>query len=141
MIGRFAGSAVLTRVPAGRVLAVAASAAALLCVLVTQAAGIPAAAAALAIGVFNSVMFPIIFTLTLERSTAPQPSTAGLLCVAIVGGAFVPLVFGTVSQSLGISGAFVVPALCYIWVVMFAITAGSMRRAQNAHDAARAMTH
>jgi FHS family L-fucose permease-like MFS transporter len=141
MVGRFLGSALLTRVAAGRLLATAAGIAALLCLVVTQVTGTTAAGAALSIGLFNSVMFPIIFTLTLERSTASQSATAGLLCVAIVGGAFVPLLFGVMSKSLGLGGAFVVPALCYAAIVVFAIAAGRVRIAATREDRAFAAAH
>ena len=141
MVGRFLGSALLTRVAAGRLLATAAGIAALLCLVVTQVTGTTAAGAALSIGLFNSVMFPIIFTLTLERSTASQSATAGLLCVAIVGGAFVPLLFGLMSKSLGLSGAFVVPALCYVAIAIFATAAGRVRVAATREDQAFAAAH
>jgi FHS family L-fucose permease-like MFS transporter len=141
MVGRFLGSALLTRVAAGRLLAMAAGVAALLCLVVTQVTGTTAAGAALSIGLFNSVMFPIIFTLTLERSTAAQSATAGLLCVAIVGGAFVPLLFGLASKSLGLGGAFVVPALCYAAIVGFAIAAGRVGVAATREDQAFASAH
>ena len=70
--------------------------------------------AALCIGIFNSIMFPTIFTTTLERSTAPASATSGLLCVAIVGGAFVPLAFGALKDATNsYSLAFIVPLICY----------------------------
>ncbi|PZU11083.1 glucose/galactose MFS transporter [Sphingomonas sp.] len=124
MLGRFAGSALLTRMRADRLLALAALAAAILCGIVIAAAGTPAAIAALAIGLFNSIMFPTIFTITLDRSSAPPAATAGMLCVAIVGGAVVPLLFGAVSRMAGLSGAFVVPAICYAAIALFAVAVG-----------------
>ena len=71
MIGRFIGSLLLTRVPAPRLLAIFAAIAALMCLAVSQLHGSTAAYIALSIGLFNSIMFPVIFTLTLERSSAP----------------------------------------------------------------------
>ena len=58
----------------------------------TQLHGDTAAYLALSIGLFNSIMFPVIFTLTLERSTAAPAATSGLLCLAIVGGAILPYI-------------------------------------------------
>ena len=89
-------------VRAASLLAAAASSPRLLCVTVLFAEGPLPASAALAIGFFNSIMFPTIFTLTLERSGVSQSSTSGLLCLAIFGGALLPIAVGewpTVSAS------------------------------------------
>ncbi|MET0357654.1 MAG: sugar MFS transporter, partial [Cellvibrio sp.] len=90
---------------------------------------IPGAAAVL-IGLFNSIMFPTIFTLTLERSSAPASATSGLMCMAICGGGFISVLYGfTVDQllehfSIGArSLAFIVPLICYIYVLWFALAA------------------
>ena len=87
MVGRFVGTALLRFIPAGWLLALCTVAAGLLCFVVTQTGGTTAAYAALSIGLFNSVMFPTIFTLTLERSSAPTSATSGLLVFGIIGGA------------------------------------------------------
>ena len=128
MVGRALGSAVLIRVPASRLLAFNAAVAVLLCLFVTQASGSMAGYAAIAVGFFNSIMFPTIFTLTLERAHAPTASTSGLLCTAIVGGAFLPLLTGWTADRAGISTAFVVPFVAYICILIFAL-AGARRRA------------
>jgi len=138
MVGRALGSAVLIRAPADRVLAAAAIVALLLCFVVTQesslvtpifggmAAGRIAGVAALAVGFFNSIMFPTIFTLTLERSTAPTPSTSGLLCMAIVGGAVLPVLTGYAADHIGLATAFFVPLASYVCIAIFAL-AGARR--------------
>lgn len=133
MVGRFGGSGLLTRLPAARLLALCAAAAGLMCVVVTQAAGPVAGYLALAIGLFNSIMFPVIFTLTIERSHAPAPATSGLLCMAIVGGAIMPRVFADVAGMAGSSRslAFWVPAACYLVVALFALAAGRVRIANT----------
>ncbi|HWV60676.1 MAG TPA: glucose/galactose MFS transporter, partial [Sphingopyxis sp.] len=97
MIGRFIGSGLLYKLPAGPLLAVAAVAAALLCLTISQISGPAAGVLAISVGLFNSIMFPVIFSLTIERSTAPASATSGLLCMAIVGGALVPLAFAQVA--------------------------------------------
>jgi MFS transporter, FHS family, L-fucose permease len=122
MVGRFIGSALLRKIPAGRLLAIAAFTAALLCLLVSQTAGTLAAGAAIAIGLFNSIMFPTIFTLTLEHSTAPPAATSGLLCMAIIGGALLPVLFANVADSRGIGTAFFVPMLAYAAIGVFGIS-------------------
>jgi FHS family L-fucose permease-like MFS transporter len=86
--------------------------------------GLIPAFAALLIGLFNSIMFPTIFTLTLQRSSAPTSATSGLLCMAIVGGAFLPLAFAKIEELTGsISMGFIAPLVCYVYVLWFAIVA------------------
>lgn len=139
MVGRFVGSALLTRIPAGRLLILVAGIAALLCLCVTRIEGHPAAILAISVGLFNAIMFPVIFTLTLERSSAPAPSTSGLLCMAIVGGALVPLVFARVVDfTVSRSAAFVVPMVCYVLITLFALAAGRARIVQEADPAVSA---
>jgi|GEM_PF-17469 len=124
LMGRFAGSALLTRIPAAPLLVVFTTLAAVLCLVVTQTGGATAAFAALAVGLFNSIMFPAIFTLTLERSTAPASATSGLLVFGIIGGAVLPLVAGRVADAAGlINPAFYVPLVGYILLVVFAVAA------------------
>jgi FHS family L-fucose permease-like MFS transporter len=128
MIGRFAGSALLVRVPATRLLAAVAALAAVLSVVISVVHGPAAGVMALSMGLFNSVMFPVIFSLTIERSTAPASATSGLLCMAIVGGALVPLVFAGVTDATGSRfTAFLVPAACYGLITLFAFGAGRAR--------------
>jgi FHS family L-fucose permease-like MFS transporter len=133
MVGRALGSAVLTRVPAGYALAFAACVALLLCLVVTQAGAVGEVAgfAALAIGFFNSIMFPTIFTLTLERSTAPTAATSGLLCMAIVGGAILPVITGFTADHVGLALAYFVPAFSYACIAVFAL-AGTRKAAITA---------
>lgn len=122
MVGRFIGSALLRKVAAGKLLAIAALTAASLCFVVSQTAGTIAAGAALAIGLFNSIMFPTIFTLTLEHSTAPPAPTSGLLCMAIIGGALLPVLFASIADMNGIAAAFFVPMSAYVVIGIFGIT-------------------
>lgn len=127
LIGRFIGSALLTRVSATRLLAIAAAAAATLCAIVATSAGPIAAFAALAVGLFNSIMFPTIFTITLERSGVSQASTSGLLCLAIVGGGMLPFAVGRFADASSLSLAFVIPMLGYAAIAMFAVLAARAR--------------
>lgn len=127
LMGRFAGSAFLTRVPAGVLLAVCTTCAAILCLIVAQTGGVSAAFAALAVGLFNSIMFPAIFTLTLERSSAPASATSGLLCMAIIGGAVLPLIGGAVADTGSLNAAFLIPMAGYVILTVFAIAAARTR--------------
>ncbi|WP_332678272.1 sugar MFS transporter [Brevundimonas sp.] len=142
MIGRFVGSALLTRVPAGLLLAVCTVCAGLLCAVVTQTGGTTAAYAALSIGLFNSIMFPTIFTLTLERSSAPAAATSGLLVFGIIGGAVLPLVAGQIADAAGgaLTPAFVVPLVGYAALTVFAIAA-ARTRVRNGDGAAGPAPH
>jgi FHS family L-fucose permease-like MFS transporter len=79
--------------------------------------------AALSIGFFNSIMFPTIFTITLERSGVSQSSTSGLLCLAIFGGAVLPMTVGTVADRFGLGAAFAVPLAAYAFIACFAVAA------------------
>jgi FHS family L-fucose permease-like MFS transporter len=127
MIGRFIGSALLTKVRAGVLLCAAAIAAALLCLIVSQSHDATAGYAALCIGLFNSIMFPVIFTLTLERSTASAAATSGLLCLAIVGGALVPLLMGHFADLLGLRAAYAVPLAAYGCISAFGFAAARVQ--------------
>jgi FHS family L-fucose permease-like MFS transporter len=127
MVGRFVGSLLLTRVPAASLLALFTAIASALCVYVFAVGGVSAGYAALTIGLFNSIMFPVIFTLTLERSTASEEATSGFLCFSIVGGAAIPPLVGLVSQNTSYVTAFIVPAICYAILCAFAIAAGRAR--------------
>ena len=125
MVGRLIGSALLFLVKqrAPWLLAVFALGAATLCLAVSQLHGSTAGYLALSIGLFNSIMFPVIFTLTLERSTAAPAATSGLLCLAIVGGAILPYIFGVIADNAGLHTAYFLPALAYGLIVLFAIAA------------------
>jgi MFS transporter, FHS family, L-fucose permease len=140
MVGRFIGSALLTRVRASWLLAGAAAAAALLCLTVTRAPGEFAGWAALSIGLFNSIMFPVIFTLTLERSTASGAATSGLLCMAIVGGAVLPPLVGKFADVAGLRAAYVVPLIAYACISAFA-AAATRARVQSPLAAAIDVAH
>jgi FHS family L-fucose permease-like MFS transporter len=138
MVGRFLGSVLLTRVRAGQLLAGAAACAALLCLVVRLSPGAGAGFAALAVGLFNSIMFPVIFTLTLERSAASRAATSGLLCMAIVGGAFLPLLAGRIADTAGLRAAYTVPLLAYLCISAFAIAASRVPLPQPASPGFRA---
>ena len=125
MVGRFIGSGLLFVVKqrAPWLLALFALGAATLCFIVSQSHGTTAAYLALSIGLFNSIMFPVIFTLTLERSSASPAATSGLLCLAIVGGAILPYIYGHIADAAGLHTAYFLPAAAYLLIVGFAVAA------------------
>ena len=129
MIGRFIGSAVLQKVPTRVVLGFNAIVA---CVLVSTSmltTGHLAMWSMLAIGFFNSIMFPSIFTLGIEGLGPLTGEGSGVLIAAIVGGALIPLVTGKIADISGIHHAFVVPAICYLYILLFAIKGQPRKRA------------
>lgn len=127
LVGRFIGSYLLTRIAAPRLLAAAAAVASLLCLTVALTSGSVAGYAALSVGLFNSIMFPTIFTITLERAGVAQSSTSGLLCVAIVGGAILPYAVGKFADNVSLPLAFFLPMAAYAVIVAFAILASKAR--------------
>jgi MFS transporter, FHS family, L-fucose permease len=137
VIGRFIGSVALRYVPAGRALTVCAIAACLLAVTSALSAGTFAAATLLLIGLFNSIQFPTIFTLAIEGEEGDTPEASALLCMAIVGGAVIPLITGAVADSIGLSLALFVPAACYIWIAIYGAISAAPVTGRASESAAR----
>ena len=131
LCGRIVGTLLLTRVRPALLLATCGLAAALLCVTVLLGSGPVSGYAALSIGLFNSIMFPTIFSITLERSGVSQSATSGLLCVAIFGGAVLPLAVGAMADRFGLSLAFVIPLAAYAVIAAFALAARDRRPAME----------
>jgi len=73
----------------------------------------------LGIGLFNSIMFPTIFTLAIDGLGDLKPKGSGLLCTAIVGGAFIPPLLGVMADSIGFKLAFIIPILCYLYIMYY----------------------
>lgn len=129
LAGRFAGSLLLTRVSAWRLLALCAAAAAALCALAFAGLGAVSGWSALAVGLFNSIMFPTIFSITLIRSSASPTSTSGLLVLAISFGAIVPFLVSLLADAHGIGSAFTVPVVAYGLILGFALLNGATQNA------------
>ncbi|MEP7312435.1 MAG: sugar MFS transporter [Pseudomonadota bacterium] len=121
MVGRFIGAAVLARVRPGRVLAFNAVIAAVLLVLAMLFAGRTAMWALLLIGLFNSIMFPTIFTLAIAGLGRFTGAGSGIVCMGIVGGAIVPVLQGYVADQGALLYSFVVPALCYVYIAWYGL--------------------
>ncbi|MEI9926692.1 MAG: MFS transporter [Sphingomonas sp.] len=142
MVGRAIGSLLLAVVRASWLLVVFTAIATAMCLYVFAVGGVSAGVVALCIGLFNSIMFPVIFTLTLERSTASEEATSGFLCTSIVGGAAIPPLVGYVAGAThSYVTAFVVPAACYALLCLFAIAAGKARVVRGEDDPAVASIH
>ncbi|HCL45745.1 MAG TPA: glucose/galactose MFS transporter [Flavobacteriales bacterium] len=120
MLGRFAGSALMQRIRPFKLLAGAALMAVGLIGLSMLSQGVAALLLVLAVGFFNSIMFPTIFTLAIEDLGEGKPQGSGVLCTAIVGGAFIPPAMGAVVDSAGFGVAFVLPMVCYLYIAWYA---------------------
>lgn len=125
MVGRFAGGLVLRRGAAAQMLGLAAAAAAVLSLSATALPGIAGAVALLSVGLFNSIMYPTIYALALPRQENAAPIGSMLLCMAVVGGAVVPVAAGLLADALGLATAFMLPALCYAVIACFARSCSS----------------
>ena len=128
MVGRFLGSVTLRRFKPGNVLAVHACAAMACIGLAIALSGSVAMWAILAVGLFNSIMFPTIFTLAIDGLGRHTAQGSGILCTAIVGGALVPLVQGSLADAIGIQLSFVVPVICYAYIAWYGRRAPTLNR-------------
>jgi MFS transporter, FHS family, L-fucose permease len=123
MVGRFIGSYLLRIFSPGKVLACAASGVMTLLLISANTTGAVSGWSLLAIGLFNSIMFPTIFTLACEGLGARAAEASGIICVAIVGGAVVPYITGHAADLAGLKAAMIVPAVCYAVICGFGIYA------------------
>jgi len=119
MVGRFIGSGLLRLFSPGKVLACAAAAVIALLTISANTTGLVSGWSLLAIGLFNSIMFPTIFTLASEGLGTRAAEGSGIICMAIVGGAIVPLVTGNAADLWGLKQALIVPAACYLTILAF----------------------
>jgi FHS family L-fucose permease-like MFS transporter len=119
MVGRFVGAWLLRLFAPGKVLASAAAIVILLLTISANTVGSISGWSLLAIGLFNSIMFPTIFSLASEGLGKRAAEGSGVICVAIVGGAIVPLVTGNAADLWGLKQALIVPAACYMTILAF----------------------
>jgi len=119
MVGRFIGAWLLRLFAPGKVLACAATMAIVLLTVSANTAGSVSGWSLLAIGLFNSIMFPTIFTLACEGLGTRAAEGSGVICVAIVGGAVVPLITGHAADVWGLKHALAVPAVCYLTILAY----------------------
>ncbi|HEX4024630.1 MAG TPA: sugar MFS transporter [Steroidobacteraceae bacterium] len=121
MLGRLVGSALMRRIPASALLSACAVGAAVLASVSALSSGSQAAYTALAIGLCNSIMFPTIFSLSIEGLGERVPQGSSLLCLAIVGGAVIPLLAGKVADLASPSISLFVPVVSYVWIAVFGL--------------------
>ena len=124
MVGRFLGSAVMAKIAPNRYLAFNATIAVVLLIIAMMTGKGNADVAMwslLAIGFFNSIMFPTIFSLATKNLGKFTNAASGVLCTAIVGGAIIPVVQGWAVDTYSLMSSFVVSAVCYLYIVFFAL--------------------
>src|SRR3982075_2977231 len=121
MVGRFIGSALLQKMSTRGLLGICAVCAAALVAISMLTTGHPAMWAIIAVGFFNSIMLPRIFTLGVAELGPLTGDGSGIMIMAIVGGAILPLLQGVLADRIGIHHAFIIPAICYIYILYYAL--------------------
>ncbi|HEY8095629.1 MAG TPA: L-fucose:H+ symporter permease [Methylobacter sp.] len=119
MIGRFIGAGVMQKIQPGKVLTFNAVTAAALVLMTILGSGQIAMWTILAVGLFNSIMFPTIFSLAVSGLGKHKGQGSGILCSAIVGGAILPILQGLFADRIGIQHAFFIPVLCYCYIAYY----------------------
>jgi len=130
MVGRFIGSGLLQKVKTGNLLGLCAVCAAALVMISMLTSGHLAMWSIILVGFFNSIMFPSIFTLGVAELGPLTGDGSGLLIMAIVGGAIIPLAQGAIADRIGIHHAFFLPVICYLYILFFALS-GSKPNSQR----------
>src|SRR5580698_5996745 len=130
MIGRFLGAALLQRFKPGYLLALAAIVAGSLVIASMVFSGHLAMWTILTVGLFNSIMFPTIFSLGVAELGPLTGSGSGLLNMAIVGGAILPVIQGVIADQVGLHHAFILPVICYLYILYYGLS-GSKPNSQR----------
>jgi MFS transporter, FHS family, L-fucose permease len=138
MAGRFIGAAVLQRFKTGHLLAACSICTTALVTTSMITSGHVAMWSMLAVGFFNSIMFPSIFTLGVAELGPLTGNGSGLMNMAIVGGALIPLIQGAVADSIGIHHAFFLPVICYLYILFYALRGSMPNSARYAHKSVNA---
>ncbi|MCQ8890302.1 L-fucose:H+ symporter permease [Pseudoalteromonas carrageenovora] len=121
MIGRFIGSALLQKIAPSKAIAFNAFSVIALLLITIFTQGNVALYSVLAIGLFNSIMFPTIFSVAIEKLGSLTSKGSGWLCLAIVGGALVPLLQGFIADTVNIQQSFFVPMICYVFIAWYGL--------------------
>jgi FHS family L-fucose permease-like MFS transporter len=122
MVGRFIGSGLLQKVKTARLLGICSVCAATLVAISMVSTGHFAMWSIILVGFFNSTMFPSIFTLGVAELGPLTGDGSGIMIMAIVGGALIPLAQGAIADRIGIHHAFFLPVVCYLYILYFAMS-------------------
>lgn len=133
MVGRFIGAALMQKINPGKLLAVNGAIAMVLVLATMLLTGKVAMWTILAVGLFNSIMFPTIFTLAINKLGIHTAQGSGILCMAIVGGAIIPLIQGVIADSsIGLHQSFILPVLCYIYIAYYGLKGHKVQELETA---------
>ena len=119
MVGRFIGSGILQKVRTSLALGTAAVAAFILVCISMLTFGHFAMWSIILVGLFNSIMFPSIFTSSIDQLGPLTSKGSTYLIMAIVGGAILPELTGILADKIGIHHAFIIPAICYLYIMYY----------------------
>lgn len=121
MVGRFIGSAIMHKISSNKLLAINAIMVVVLVLISMMTEGYIALWSIVLVGLFNSIMFPTIFTLAIDGLGQHTSQGSGILCLAIVGGAIVPLLMGVLADNFGLQNSFIITVLCYAYIFYYAV--------------------
>jgi FHS family L-fucose permease-like MFS transporter len=127
MVGRFIGAAVMQKVAGGKALAFNAALAVILLLVAILSTGTLAMVAILLVGLCNSIMFPTIFSLAINSLGQHTSQGSAILCLAIVGGAIIPLIQGVLADSIGIQASFFLPIICYLFIAYYGLLGSKVK--------------
>jgi len=127
MVGRFIGAAVMQKVAGGKVLCFNSFFAVILILVATLSSGTIAMTAILLVGLCNSIMFPTIFSLAINGLGKHTSQGSGILCLAIVGGAIIPLIQGLLADTIGIQPSFFLPIVCYLFIAYYGLAGSKVK--------------
>ncbi len=127
MVGRFIGALAMQKIAAGKALAFNAVAASVLVAITVFSSGALAMWAILLVGLFNSIMFPTIFSLGVTGLGAHTSQGSGILCLAIVGGALIPLLQGFLADTYGVQNAFALAIICYAYIAYYGLKGSKIK--------------
>jgi len=128
MVGRFIGAAVMQKISAGKVLFFNASVAVTLIFIAVFTSGTLAMIAILFVGLCNSIMFPTIFSLAIQGLGKHTSQGSGILCLAIVGGAIIPLFQGFLADNIGVQLSFLLPIVCYVFIAYYGVFGSKIKQ-------------
>src|SRR5580704_2627141 len=134
MVGRFIGSGLLQKMRTGQLLGICAVCAAALVTISMIGTGHFAMWSILLVGLFNSIMFPSIFTLGVAELGPLTGDGSGIMIMAIVGGAIIPLAQGAIADRIGIHHAFFLPVICYLYILFFALSGSKPNSERHARS-------
>lgn len=131
MVGRFIGAVVMQKVAASKALFFNSVLAVILILVAIFSSGTLAMVAILLVGLCNSIMFPTIFSLAISELGKHTSQGSGILCLAIVGGAIIPLFQGLLADSIGVQPAFFLPILCYLFIAYYGLSGSKVKAISN----------